>query len=341
MGFQNPVVGGTALRIPAIQSPDFQSGASGWIIRIDGSAEFNSVIIRGSSGAVAITIGPASGPQVVIDSTASGGYIEFPTHAPGETTTARVSGTVVNSGTAAETLALTHRGPADNSTDRIDIIQRSDFFDGSSEAQFRLDLNGTSSLLIVDKTNGLQSNRQVLVTTSSASVRPLELDAPSGQTAELIRVRTGATEALTMDKDGIFTTYAENTFATYTPTWGNIGTATLSTNTGWWQRIGPMIFFTAYGVFNAAGSGATDVTVTAPVSLYRGTRQVMTLNYSNVFGAGNIGNGSAVSLSGGSGAVIDKLRASDQGAANSDASITGADITASSIITITGWCREL
>lgn len=47
MGFNNPIVGGTALRIPAIQSPDFQSGVSGWIIRIDGSAEFNNLVVRG------------------------------------------------------------------------------------------------------------------------------------------------------------------------------------------------------------------------------------------------------------------------------------------------------
>jgi hypothetical protein len=45
--FENPVVGGTALRIPAIQSPDFQTGVSGWIIRIDGSAEFNNLTVRG------------------------------------------------------------------------------------------------------------------------------------------------------------------------------------------------------------------------------------------------------------------------------------------------------
>jgi hypothetical protein len=48
MGFQNPIVGGTALRIPAIQSPDFATGVSGWIIRIDGSAEFNNLTIRGT-----------------------------------------------------------------------------------------------------------------------------------------------------------------------------------------------------------------------------------------------------------------------------------------------------
>src|SRR5512138_1081475 len=49
MGFENPVVGGTALRIPAIQSPGFTPGSAGWIVRIDGSAEFNNVVIRGST----------------------------------------------------------------------------------------------------------------------------------------------------------------------------------------------------------------------------------------------------------------------------------------------------
>lgn len=48
MGFQNPIVGGTALRIPAIQSPNFRTGVDGWIIRIDGSAEFNNLTIRGT-----------------------------------------------------------------------------------------------------------------------------------------------------------------------------------------------------------------------------------------------------------------------------------------------------
>src|SRR5690242_14775933 len=47
MGFENPIVGGTALRIPAIQSPDYSPGVSGWIIRIDGSAEFNNLTVRG------------------------------------------------------------------------------------------------------------------------------------------------------------------------------------------------------------------------------------------------------------------------------------------------------
>lgn len=47
MGFNNPIVGGTALRIPAIQSPNYNPGVDGWIIKIDGSAEFNDLVVRG------------------------------------------------------------------------------------------------------------------------------------------------------------------------------------------------------------------------------------------------------------------------------------------------------
>lgn len=49
----DPVVGGTALRIPAIQSPNFVTGVSGWIIRQDGSAEFHNILLTGGSLVVA------------------------------------------------------------------------------------------------------------------------------------------------------------------------------------------------------------------------------------------------------------------------------------------------
>lgn len=47
MGFANSVVGGITLVRPAIRSPNFVTGTSGWTINIDGSAEFNNVIVRG------------------------------------------------------------------------------------------------------------------------------------------------------------------------------------------------------------------------------------------------------------------------------------------------------
>lgn len=58
----NPVVGGTVLRRPAIQSPNFAAGSLGWAIFIDGTAEFNSVTIR---NAVVININ-APKPTTVI-----------------------------------------------------------------------------------------------------------------------------------------------------------------------------------------------------------------------------------------------------------------------------------
>jgi hypothetical protein len=47
-GFSNPIVGGTALRIPAIQSPNYSPGVAGWIVKINGDAEFNNLTIRGT-----------------------------------------------------------------------------------------------------------------------------------------------------------------------------------------------------------------------------------------------------------------------------------------------------
>lgn len=49
MTFQNSVVGGVSLVRPAIQSPNFVAGSTGWQVNVDGSAEFNDVIIRGGT----------------------------------------------------------------------------------------------------------------------------------------------------------------------------------------------------------------------------------------------------------------------------------------------------
>lgn len=49
MSFDNPVVGGTSLRIPAIQSPNFSMGppVAGWSIQQNGNAYFGNVTISG------------------------------------------------------------------------------------------------------------------------------------------------------------------------------------------------------------------------------------------------------------------------------------------------------
>lgn len=70
------------LVIAAIQSPNFAAGLAGWIVRKDGSAEFNNLTIRGvfngtdfiinSSGAFFYNGTPASGNLIASITTASG-----------------------------------------------------------------------------------------------------------------------------------------------------------------------------------------------------------------------------------------------------------------------------
>lgn len=52
---QNPIVGGTILLIPAIQSPNFVAGISGWAILKTGEAFFNDVVITGGSLIISTT----------------------------------------------------------------------------------------------------------------------------------------------------------------------------------------------------------------------------------------------------------------------------------------------
>jgi hypothetical protein len=58
----NPIVGGTVLRIPAIQSPNYVAGSSGWTINQDGTAEFNGLTIHGS-----IVLGTGTNNVIILD----------------------------------------------------------------------------------------------------------------------------------------------------------------------------------------------------------------------------------------------------------------------------------
>lgn len=156
MSFNNPVVGGEngELIRASIKSPGFLTLVQGWIIRRDGSAEFNNILIRG--GAIvggSITVGPAGMPQVVIDSDASSGFVEFPTNDPAEVNTAIVEGAILNSGLAFESLALDLRGPSVNASDYAYVRIESENQDGSGTGQsVTLGINGSSNSLKVDGT---------------------------------------------------------------------------------------------------------------------------------------------------------------------------------------------
>lgn len=134
------------------------------------------------------------------------------------------------------------------------------------------------------------------------------------------------------DPDGVIETYASQNFNTYTPTVTGGGTATYTIRTGRWQRIGPMIFFTASLAVNAAGSGAGAITITAPTGIDRSTRQIIPTHCSGVTGPGT-GEYTALCVTGGSGAVIDRIT-------RGGADLTGANLAAGATVTIEGWYRE-
>jgi hypothetical protein len=66
MPFSDPIVGGTTLVRPAIHSPNYVAGTSGWSINRDGSAEFNNLTARGT-----VVVGNPPG-QVTLDEDGSG-----------------------------------------------------------------------------------------------------------------------------------------------------------------------------------------------------------------------------------------------------------------------------
>lgn len=168
------------------------------------------------------------------------------------------------------------------------------------------------------------------------------VNADTGFTGRMLDLGVNSVQQFGMTAAGVIDNYAANAFFTYTPTVGNGGTVTWSTRTGWWMRLGPMVFVTVYLVVNAAGSGAGIVTVDMPTNVYRGTRQTLTMHCESVGpGGSHIGDGQAVFFTSGSGGTADRLRNSSNGASNADANITGADLLAGGIITITGWYREV
>lgn len=75
MPFENSITGGQgALIRPAIKSPNFVTGVSGWTINRDGSAEFNNVVVRGTIVAGSISAG-SIGSSNIVNSNFNGGTI--------------------------------------------------------------------------------------------------------------------------------------------------------------------------------------------------------------------------------------------------------------------------
>jgi hypothetical protein len=152
--FQDELAGGVVLIRPALQSPDYVTGVSGWAIKVDGSAEFNNITIRGSGTADPLVVGPAGAPQVIIRTTATNGLIVFPTNRPIEQDAATLNSAVVNSGAADERAELQMTGPTvTGATDGVRLVLRSQPNNGSLPASFSVqDRTGAVTYFAVDET---------------------------------------------------------------------------------------------------------------------------------------------------------------------------------------------
>lgn len=143
---------------------------------------------------------------------------------------------------------------------------------------------------------------------------------------------TGDTGSLRVADDGSITEYRGNTFDTYTPTIGGDGSPSYTTRTGWYMKIGKMVFVNIYVIWSTAGSGTAAVTITTPSNPDRSTRQVLV----GTLAAASAGNGvvTLTSYTSGSGAVWDNLRDSTGSA------VTGTDMEIGTYLWIQGWYRE-
>lgn len=193
-----------------------------------------------------------------------------------------------------------------------------------------------------------RSAAKILGTHSSIRSEPtdtaldgLMVNLPTSTTGDMLNLRVNAAIQAAMDSSGNFRIYQGNSPLTYIPTWGNVGTATFSSNTGTYWRMGKVIFVTIYAVLSANGSGTSNITVTMPSNVSRATRQCLTVHSeSNGPGGSHLAGGEVVFFVGGSGAVADRVRWDDNSAVNNEASVQGQDLLSGGIITIQGWYRE-
>lgn len=130
------------------------------------------------------------------------------------------------------------------------------------------------------------------------------------------------------------------TWSSYTPVVSGAGAATFSTRDGWYFKIGKLVFVQTHIALSAAGTGTGTVTISLPSTPYRGSanrRQYLPAYAGGIAAGTNSGVGGTavgnINFSG-SGAQIDQLRGP------TDILIRGDNLSATSVITLSGWYRE-
>lgn len=318
MGFRNSILGGVNLVRAAIQSPNFLTKQTGWRVAQDGSAEFNNVVIRGgeSVGGVALYYGGTPGPGTLLLSIASqSGHDEYGNFYFSGLTVYGPSGTAVKTSAAGAGASVGFTPPAVSGVTWVD----------GYEVAGTASRNGANTPLL-----SIQSPTTQGAPGSGAGIQMYGAPAvPTGPASEIVLNAAQTTVASDMAMLGQITSYPTHT---YTPVMTGAGSATWSTQQGWWYKIGPLIFFCAYFVASSAGSGTSTLSVSTPVPVDRTTRQEITAHISGV--STGTGEYTGLFLTGGSGAVLDRL-------SRSGTDLTGANINNNALFTIQGFYRAL
>lgn len=139
-------------------------------------------------------------------------------------------------------------------------------------------------------------------------------------------LRTGG--ALTVD-GGL--SVGTTTWTPYTPAVTGGGAVTWTTRTGYYYKIGKLVFVLAFFQVNAAGSGSATVSIDMPSAVDRSTRQLISASSDNL---GLNGHSHLVFFTGGTGATGDRVRSYD------GQNMIGSDLLAAGLLTIQGWYRE-
>lgn len=341
MGFRNAILGGVTLIREAIQSQNFLSGSAGWQIKADGNAELNNVIIRGGTvvGGTALYYNgaPALGNLIMSIAATAGtdpygnAYVAgVGVYGTSDKVTVRNSAgdtAVLRADAPSGIAASSSPGPvlsrASGDVTPASVTEFDDTFTRGLYVRTSSPVDEPSSLEGVDYASMMMAGRfhgadpQIVLHAGDPA------DAPNGFIA---------LNGTILDAAGGIAAYGAP-WTAFTPVLTNAGGATYSTRTGVWRRWGDDIEFIAYFVLSGAGSGATALTFTGPpVDIDRSMRQFVAAHL-EALGAGNTGFGGVLAFVSGSGPVWDRLRNPTNN------SMTGADLTATGIVTVKGRYR--
>jgi len=331
--FENPLTAGTVLVREQIQSQNYAEGSAGWVIKANGDAEFNSVVIRGGtvvSGLALYYDGTPGLGNLIMSISATAGTDEFGNDyvaGIGVYGDANAISIQSDNGAVAQLVADAPSYVADEPSPGL-ILSRPT---GDAEPASLTEYDDTfdhglylrTSSPVADGAEG-EDYAAIRMVARGSSDPQIQLSAFGPDS-------TIALNSALLSADSEFVSYG--TDHTYTPTFAGTGGATYSNRTGWYFRLGPLVYFSAYAVVSGAGSGGSNVTVTAPVSVDRTTRQRVGASIEGAT-AGNNGSGTALWFTTGSGDASDRLRNSTGG------NITGADLQVGTIIAVEGWIRE-